>query len=175
MLTGQQEKKLTTKQGIEYFGFKYFADWQQKEHHTAFDFERFGDSPEPDILAVRNGHNIGVEVATLYSSDYDAARLLGRIDDEDFKDELQKETMIPLERVYPRLTNLIAGKQEKEYSVSLLWLVIRNAFPLFAKQDFLCVADSYDRGQFQEIWLVCDRSGSSGILRLDGNGCTRPG
>ncbi|MFC1636949.1 hypothetical protein ACFL5Z_19165 [Planctomycetota bacterium] len=167
MLTTEQEKELSVKQGIEYFAFKYFSVWQHKEYLVSFDFERFGEPPEPDIFALWNNHEIGIEVGTLYSGNFDAARLLGRIEDEDFKDKLQEEVMIPLDRVYVRLRNLINSKQEKEYSVTNSLLLIQNAFPLFSKEDFLCVEGIYDCGQFREIWLVCDRSGDSGILRLD--------
>lgn len=167
MLTREQEKELNTKKGIEYFAFKYFAYWQNKEYDVSFNFERFGEPPEPDIFALCDDIEIGIEVGTLYSGDFDAARLLGRINDEDFKDKIQEEVMIPLDRVYLRLGNLIKSKQEKEYSVTKPMLLIRNAFPLFFKDDFLCVESSYDCSQFCEIWLVCDRSGDSGILRLD--------
>ncbi len=167
MLNREQEENLTTKQGIEYFCFKYFAHWQDKERGISLDFDRFGSPPEPDILALLDGKSIGVEVATLYSSDYDAARLLGRIEDKDYKDKLQAEALIPLDRIYPRLDNIIRAKQEKQYAVEKPWLVIQNAFPLFSKEDFVCVEGRYSLGQFKEIWLLCDVGGRSGILRLD--------
>ena len=132
-----------------------------------FDFDRFGIPPEPDIIATLGGRSLGIEVATLYGGDYDAARLLGRIEEEDIEEQLLAESMIPLDRVYPRLDNLIRSKQGREYSVEKPWLLIQNAFPLFSKEDFLCVEDKYCRGQFEEIWLLCDVRGDSGILRLD--------
>jgi hypothetical protein len=165
MLTIDQEKNLSIKEDIEYFAFKHFSNCQ--ESVDAYDFIRFGQPPEPDILAFRNNEEQWIEICTLYSGDFDAARILGRINDEDFKDKLQAEVMIPLERVYVRLAELINDKQQKKYCTKKPLLLIRNAFPLFFKKDFLCVENTYDCGQFCEIWLVCDRRGDSGILRLD--------
>jgi len=167
MLTRDQERDLTVKQGIEYFVLKYFANWQKKVYANSYDFVRFGEPPEPDILAYHNDGEKWIEVGILYSGDFDAARLLGRIIDEDYKDKLQEEAMVPLERVYIRLAELIKSKQQTCYSANKTLLLICNAFPLFYREDFLCVENTYDCGQFSEVWLVCDRRGNSGILQLD--------
>jgi len=170
MLTREQERNLTTKQAIEYFCFKYFTEWQQKEYQTTFDFIRFGEPPEPDMFAELNGREVGIETATLYGGRFDAARLLGRINDEYIQDDVDEEALIPLDRVYHRLSSIIKYKQNKEYSTGKPWLLIQNAFRLFFKDDFQCVERRYNRGQFEQIWLVCDAGGHSGILRLDNNG-----
>ena len=122
MLTRGQERNLNTKQAIEYFCFKYFAEWQQKEYRTTFDFIRFGEPPEPDMFAEMNGQEVGIETATLYGGRFDAARLLGRINEEDIQDKIDEEALIPLERVYHKLSSLIKYKNDKKYSTEKPWL-----------------------------------------------------
>lgn len=49
------------------------------------------------------------------------------------------------------------------------WLVIRNAYPLWEKPDFEMYPEALTIPQehpFEQIWLLCDQVGRSGMLRL---------
>lgn len=78
-------------------------------------------------------------------------------------------SFIPLnERVISELNFILEGKAQKRYG-SRTWLLIRNAYPIWYKEDFELYKSNIllpDKHSFEEIWLLCDRDGSSGILQL---------
>lgn len=169
MLSSEEIKKLSEKQKIEYYSFFYFVQWQKKEFDKIYDFILFGKDAhgEPDILANRDGEDVWIELTTVAKNNFDHARVMGKIKDENFKEELSSRRRIPLNIIEENITNSINNKQRKNYSVSKPILVLRVASPIYEKDNFIHLKNKFNCGQFESIWLVCDIRGETGIIRLD--------
>ena|SRR5688572_3643750 len=126
--------------------------------------------PEPDFIIRLDTREVGVEVAHLYGSERDARLLLARSRPEESISQARVEhAMTPLNvRVPVELNRILSQKATKAYPRST-WLVIRNAFPLWDKADFKMYPEALTmppEHPFEQIWLLCDYQGTSGLLRL---------
>lgn len=162
----RQEKTIA----LERAAFDRFVSLYMNDVNVKIKFLRVGTPPEPDIVCLKGGFEIGIEIAHLFRSERDARRLLDRPTEKDIhRNERIREAKVPLSVALPaRLNLLLSDKASKDYSFST-WLVIRNANPLWQKEDFQLYRDRInipDKHPFVEIWLVCDQKGYSGILRL---------
>ena len=126
--------------------------------------------PEPDFIIQLDAREMGVEVAHLYGSERDARLLLGRSRPEESTIQARVEhAMIPLNiRVPVELNRILSQKATKAYP-RRTWLVIRNAYPLWKKADFEMYPEILTiprEHPFEQIWLLCNQQGTSGMLRL---------
>ncbi len=67
------------------------------------------------------------------------------------------------------LNRIICNKAQKYYDSQRVWLVIRNANPLWRREDMLAHCDKLHLPKlhpFEQIWVVGDMLGISGILPL---------
>ncbi len=126
--------------------------------------------PEPDFIIQVGSREIGVEVAHLYGSERDARLRSGLSQPEEstLKARVQ-HAMVPLNvRVPQELNRILSQKATKAYPRNT-WLVIRNMYPLWERTDFeeypeaLAVPRAHP---FEQIWLLCDEHGTSGMLQL---------
>ena len=128
--------------------------------------------PEPDALCLLNEKELGVEVAHLYGTGQDAERITGA--EQKRKNPLTAEELMQVgikpfqERVLAELNTKVLGKKaKKSYRRSPVWLLVRNCFPLWYRQDFeqhmdeIIVPESHP---FQHIWLLSEHDG--GLLQL---------
>ena len=128
--------------------------------------------PQPDAHCFLSDADIYIEVAHIYGTDADARRILGRTGyAEPSHEEQLHSSLVPLNhRVISQLNMVLAQKSKKTYTSSPIWLVVRNAFPLWKDTDF-----QRHRNQiqvpascpFSEIWLVCGPRVDFGLMRLD--------
>lgn len=162
--------KLDEKKQLEIYAVKYFLEALDNAHNRKLIFLNLADPPDPDVYCLLGDDKIGIEVAHLFGGERDARRLLGRgRPDENTKEQRIAHALVPLNgRVISNLNSILEEKAQKRYG-SKTWLIIRNAHPLWNREDF----DRYksdilipQNHSFEEIWLLCDRDGSSGILRL---------
>lgn len=72
-------------------------------------------------------------------------------------------------RIPGELTRILEKKSTKTYKTEKVWLVIRNGFPLWDKEDF----ENYKseiilpkKHPFEKIWLICDSRGYSGLAEI---------
>lgn len=127
--------------------------------------------PEPDFICRTNGELVGIEVAHLYGSERDARLRLGRSQTAETTLTAQvKHALQPLTvRIPYDLNAILSDKASKKYP-RRTWLVIRNAHPVWGRTDF----EQYLSGSvqippshpFDQMWLLCDSTASSGMLRL---------
>ncbi len=162
--------KLDFKRRLEFFAVKYFAEQLNKYFNRQLRFDSFADPPEPDVYCFWENNRIGVEVAHLYGSERDARMLFGKSKPEEkTKEHRIIHALVPLnERVISELNFILEKKAQKRYG-DRTWLVIRNAYPIWYKEDFEFYKSDIllpNEHSFEEIWLLCDRDGSSGILQL---------
>lgn len=124
----------------------------------------------PDVSCYYDGSKLDLEIAHLYGSEVEAMHILGRAISAETHRELMALLRTPPEhRLLTALNRIISSKAQKHYQSDNVWLVIRNANPLWTRQDMLSHCDKLHLPKshpFNEIWLVGDMAGESGILPL---------
>lgn len=125
----------------------------------------------PDVSCLLDGERLDLEVAHLYGSEQEAMQLLGRELGE--KTRLELEALDQLEdahyRLIEALNRILANKALKCYQSRRVWLVIRNVHPAWTAEE---IASSLQQIRipaehpFEQIWIVGDMQGKSGIVQL---------
>ena len=125
----------------------------------------------PDVSCYLGNEQLDLEIAHLYGSEAQAMEILGReltaatraeLVVIDLLDETQQKLVTALNRI-------LAGKAQKHYDSERVWLVIRNANPAWDAADIKAAKDVIEvptATPFEQIWMVGDWQGTSGIVRL---------
>ena len=134
-------------------------------------FDTLLDPPLPDARCIVNGSPVYVEVTHIYGTDADARRALGRKGRaEPTHAERLNSCVIPLRvRLFNPLNEVLRKKATKTYPVLPLWLLIRNALPIWREKHFreylsdVVVPESHP---FQRIWFLCGTRDAFGMIEL---------
>lgn len=125
---------------------------------------------KPDVSCYLGDRRLDLEIAHLYGSEEEAQLILGRKASIRTLEALHRLITVPVgERLLSALNAILASKAEKSYHSDRVWLVLRNANPLWSREE---LADNLHRvtlpasHPFEQIWVVGDMAGKSGILRL---------
>lgn len=126
---------------------------------------------KPDVSCRLNGERLDLEIAHMYGSEQEAMKLLGRDLSRDTQSALQQLAHYATleQRLMFALQRILNNKAEKDYQSKRVWLVIRNAHPAWKVANFLdqlkqvCVPSHHP---FEQIWLVGDVKGETGIYQL---------
>lgn len=125
---------------------------------------------KPDVSCYLQEQRLDLEIAHLYGSEVEAMQILGRpLSLQTHQELMALQQVPPAQRLLEALNRLIAQKGRKNYDSNRVWLVIRNANP-----HWRCVDLQQHRPRlllpsqhpFEQIWLVGDMAGLSGILPL---------
>lgn len=163
-------KRLELNRRLEIYAVIYFIATYRRLFEERPILVDMPKPPEPDFIIRLDAREVGIEIAHLYGSERDARLLLGRSRPEESTSEARVEhARVPLDvRVPVELNRILSQKATKAYPRNT-WLVIRNAYPLWEKADFEMYPEALTmpRGHpFEQIWLLCDPQGTSGMLRL---------
>ncbi|KRS20604.1 hypothetical protein AAY72_12720 [Alishewanella sp. WH16-1] len=124
----------------------------------------------PDVSCYYDNQRLDLEIAHLYGSEAEAMHILGRELSQQTHQELLALLRLPVEqRMLEALNRIICNKAQKYYESEKVWLVIRNANPLWRREDMLAHCNKLHLPQqhpFEQIWVVGDMLGVSGILPL---------
>ncbi|WP_245728327.1 hypothetical protein [Rheinheimera pacifica] len=124
----------------------------------------------PDVSCYYDEQKLDLEIAHLYGSEVEAMHILGRELGSNTHKELLALLRTPVQhRLLTALNRLISNKAEKTYHTERVWLVIRNANPLWTRREILQHYHQLHmpkRHPFEQIWLIGDMQGQSGILAL---------
>ncbi|MAA70730.1 MAG: hypothetical protein CL679_03265 [Bermanella sp.] len=126
----------------------------------------------PDVSCMLEGEKLDLEIAHLYGSPKEAMDILKQGINRNVQHQLERQEKLSdiHERLISALNAILKNKAGKTYDSERVWLVIRNAHPAWDREQVLqamheiTVPYGY---QFDQIWLVADFSGESGIVRLD--------
>lgn len=125
---------------------------------------------KPDVSCYLADERLDLEIAHLYGSEVEAMQILGRPLSLQTHQELLALQQVPAQdRLLEALNRLIEQKGHKSYDSKRVWLVIRNANPLWRSKDLqqhrprLLLPSQHP---FEQIWLVGDLFGVSGIVPL---------
>jgi hypothetical protein len=125
----------------------------------------------PDVSCMLEGEKLDLEIAHLYGSSKEAMDILKQGINRHVQHqlELQEKFSDTHERLINALNAILKNKAGKTYDSNRVWLVIRNAHPAWDREQVLSamheitIPSGY---QFDQIWLVADFTGKSGIVRL---------
>lgn len=124
----------------------------------------------PDVSCMFEDRRLDLEIAHLYGSEAEAMSILGRSLTDATRNELHALDQEAVDdRLLKALNRILLGKSKKTYSTERVWLVIRNAHPLWSAADVKIQGshiDVPDDHLFEKIWVLGDMAGRSGIVRL---------
>jgi hypothetical protein len=165
---------LSEKKNLEHSAIQKFASAMsfglRQNKLIITDFNERDEKGKPDTICRLGSKTIGVEIAHVYGSGLDAMKLLGRELSSAQNRALAQQAQIPLDyRIPNSLNRILSKKSKKHYSIEPVWLLIRNAFPIWTRADFVryrgkIVIPIHHR--FERIWLLCGVDSRYGILRL---------
>lgn len=124
---------------------------------------------KPDISCYQDKQQLDIEVAHFYASEKEAMAVLGRPLSLPIQRELAKMTQAASEdRLCIGLQRLLNQKAKKRYDSERVWLLIRNASPIYHFSDFENLKATWeipDCHPFEQVWVLCDFY-KGGLLRL---------
>lgn len=156
---------------LEHEAAKLFMRWY--EHDTGKEIRLIWHNRpiKPDVSCQFEGERLDLEVAHLYGSEQEAMQILGReLSDITLRALRDLESVAdPHARLLRALNRILENKSHKRYKTKRVWLVIRNAHPAWTTdeikslQHHIAVPENHP---FEQIWMVGDFAGKSGIVQL---------
>lgn len=163
----QQAEKIQ----LEHAAARLFMRLYQRQFHQQMQHIWHNQPAKPDVSCYFEGQRLDLEIAHLYGSEVEAMQVLGRQLSFDTQQALSAlQTIAPADRLLTSLNRLVTQKATKHYDSERVWLVIRNANPLWRANDFRRCQQWLERPivhPFQQIWLIGDFRGESGLFRLE--------
>lgn len=172
----EREKRKLEREAARLFMRAYERCFQQEIRHIWHN-----EPAKPDISCYLNGAPLDLEIAHLYASEQEARIATGyhyhagNIGGERYQGcehlwhfladlaEMNSE-----EKLAQALTRIISNKAKKQYDSERVWLVIRNASPLWDHEEFVRAqkVSLPASHPFEQIWLLTDLAGNQPLLRL---------
>lgn len=169
---GEDLYEMNEKEALEHYAIHNFVvAFNDATGKKQLEFRELRKPPEPDGICLFEGIEISIEVAHLYGTQIDAEVILGRGRRlPRTAKEMTNNRLCPLNlRLLHALNKILANKALKSYTADRVWLLVRNGFPLWNNGDFMSYSDRIHVPKyhpFEQIWLLCNNAGRSGILRL---------
>lgn len=159
------------KRRLEHQAAKIFMRWY--EHDTGKPIRHIWHNrpAKPDVSCQLKGERLDLEIAHLYGTEQEAMKILGRNLSDKTRQELrqlERETD-PHHRLLQALNRILHNKSGKHYQTRRAWLVIRNAHPAWSSDEIAALQHRIDvppGHPFEQIWMVGDFTGESGIVQL---------
>ena len=125
----------------------------------------------PDVSCYFADERLDLEIAHLYGSEAQAMEILGRELSAATRAELVVTDLLDEteQKLVAALNRILAGKAQKHYDSERVWLVIRNANPAWDASDIRAAMGEIEvpkHTPFEQIWMVGDWQGNSGIVKL---------
>ncbi len=161
----EREKRLLERQAAKLF-LQCYGQLTGQRHGSIV----HNDPLQPDISTSLAGTSLDLEIAHLYGSAAEAMLLLGKeLSDDTYQALRSLEQTDPDHRLLQALQRILHAKAGKLYQSKRVWLVLRNANPLWQRQDFLDhlpLLQLPEQHPFEQIWVVADMHGISGLVAL---------
>jgi len=173
----------TVKRQLERDAARLFMRQYELEFATPMRDIWHNEPSKPDISCHLDGQSLDLEIAHLYASVSEAKLLTREISEQVSPDDDLKPSDKELEltrylselmaidsrqRLNTALGHILQRKAEKHYDSERVWLVIRNASPIWQAKDFnACIPLlSLQTNPFEEIWLLPDFNGQQTPILL---------
>ncbi|WP_423186568.1 hypothetical protein ACO1PK_15880 [Alishewanella sp. d11] len=164
-MNGSEEKFFLEHEAARIFMRLYEQRYQIKMRHIWHN-----EPARPDVSCYYADQKLDLEIAHLYGSEVEAMHILGRELSSQTHQELLALLAVPAEqRMLTALNRIITNKAAKYYDSERVWLVIRNANPLWRREAMLAHCHALHmpkKHPFEQIWVIGDMQGISGILPL---------
>lgn len=125
---------------------------------------------KPDVSCYLNGTQLDLQIAHIYGSEPEAKLILGRAAEDRILAALHQLSELPINnRLIASLNAVLTTKSQKKYHSQKVWLVLRNMNSLWQQKNFEKHRHQIvlpDKHPFEQIWLICDAKGDSGVIRL---------
>lgn len=156
---------------LEHEAAKIFLRLYERRFHTRARDIIHNEPSKPDVTCHIDHQNLDLEIAHLYGSADEAMLLLGRSIDDEITQKLNEQAFIngAHERLMSALNAILCSKAAKRYESDRVWLVIRNAHPAWSSDEIkraTCEISVPDNHPFEQIWIIGDFEGQSGIVKL---------
>ena len=156
---------------LEHEAARLFMRWYERDTGKKIRHIWHNQPNKPDVSCRLEGERLDLEVAHLYGSEKEAMQILGRELTEKTRQELQRLEKVqdPHERLLDSLNRILSNKSGKSYKTARVWLIIRNAHPAWTSDEIKTLQhgiDVPDQHPFEQIWIVGDFVGESGIVQL---------
>lgn len=156
---------------LEHEAAKLFMRWYEHDSGKPIRHIWHNQPIKPDVSCQLEGDRLDIEVAHLYGSEQEAMQILGRALSERTRQELRDLEMVadPHSRLLDALNRILINKSLKHYKSTRVWLVIRNAHPAWSAEEIRALQHRIavpDDHPFEQIWMVGDFLGESGIVQL---------
>lgn len=182
----------TLKRQLERDAAKHFLRLYEQEYKTPMRNIWHNEPSRPDISCHLDGKPLDLEIAHLYASTSEA-KILTREIIEQFQRKSKGQDLDPTtlvqtsdkeqellnylsdliemdsqKRLITALSRILSSKSQKTYDSPRVWLVIRNASPLWKSEDFKqCIPHfKTPNHPFEQIWLLPEFDGSEPPIRL---------
>jgi hypothetical protein len=174
----------TLKRQLERDAAKHFLRLYEQMYATPMRNIWHNEPSRPDISCHLNGQPLDLEIAHLYASTSEAKILTREIIEqvqggEPFISPSKKEQELldyladlinisSQQRLVTALTRILASKAQKTYDSPRVWLIIRNASPLWRAEDFIQCIPYFQVAEnpFEQIWLLPEFDGSQPPIQL---------
>jgi hypothetical protein len=159
------------KMALEHQAAKLFMRWYERDTGKLIRHLWHNQPNKPDVSCQLEGQRLDLEIAHLYGSEQEAMAILGRELSELTRLELRElvSNSEPNKRLLVALNRILYNKSLKQYKTNRVWLVIRNAHPAWDKSHIEALQHCIDvppNHPFEQIWIVGDFQGKSGIVGL---------
>lgn len=156
---------------LEHEAAKLFMHWY--EHDTGKHIRHIWHNRpmKPDVSCQFEEGVLNLEIAHLYGSEQEAMQILGRYLTDKTRQELRDLDRVTdlHSRLLDALNRILLNKSLKRYKSQRVWLVIRNAHPAWSADEIKALQHHIDVPEdhpFEQIWIVGDFQGESGIVQL---------
>ncbi|MGK0476230.1 MAG: hypothetical protein ACJAYV_001895 [Oleispira sp.] len=180
------------KRQLERDAAKHFLRLYEQMYHTPMRNIWHNEPSRPDISCHLDGKPLDLEIAHLYASPSEA-KILAREIVEQVQDQQtplrnpnQKKLIVSdkelellnylfdlaamdsQQRLITALTRILKSKGQKSYDSTRVWLIIRNASPLWQSKDFQQCMQQFKipKNPFEQIWLLPEFDGSQRPIKL---------
>lgn len=176
----QLSRSETEKRRLEHEAARLFMRAYERQFHQSMRHIWHNDPAKPDISCYLQGKHLDLEIAHLYASEQEARIASGDLAGTRHHQHYHGEEhlwayladlagMDSRHKLHTSLERILASKARKHYNTDRCWLVIRNASPLWQRQDFIPVVSHLTLADhpFKKIWLLPDFNGSEPLVLID--------
>ncbi|MFC3033708.1 hypothetical protein ACFOEE_14380 [Pseudoalteromonas fenneropenaei] len=166
MLRDSEKEKLQ----LEHDAAKLFMRLYEQQFAIPMRHIWHNEPSKPDVSCYLGETRLDLEIAHLYASETEAMALLGRPLSVAMQRDIAAMAQTPdCDHLSQALTRLLKQKFKKSYHSERVWLVVRNASPLWHRADLAHVLSELHlppQQPFEQIWLICDFFGKEGLCRM---------
>lgn len=164
----------TEKRRLEHQAARVFLRCYEAEFGVPMRHIWHNEPAKPDTSCYCQNERLDLEIAHLYANESEAQLACGHTIENPLWRYLSDLSGLDLQqRLNTALTHLLRKKATRHYHSQRVWLVIRNASPLWHRGDILEVVEqlqqqglAHQMTHFEQVWIVPDFEGQEALVRV---------